>query len=77
MQIAMAAALVVQHLAQWGRFSFVTPLMWINVRSSVIHLVVCSRLVGHDVRMYVRMCEMCMMYGTSVMSVMLVCLLCM
>ena len=32
--------------------------MWIKVRSSVIHLVVCSLLVGHDVRMYVRMREM-------------------
>ena len=54
-----------------------TPLMWINVRSSVIHLVVCSLLVGHDVRMHVRMCEMCVMYGASVMSVMPVGFVCM
>ena len=50
------------------------PLIWIKVRSSVLHLVVCSFFVGNDVRMYVRMREMCVMYGTSVMSVRLVCL---
>ena len=39
-----------------------------------MHLVVCSLFVGKDVRMYVRMREMYVMYGISVMSVRLVCL---
>ena len=39
-----------------------------------MHVVVCSLFVGKDVRMYVRMREMYVMYGTSVMSVRLVCL---